>query len=90
VTEGFAFDVHARCGRARAGVVTTPRGAVPTPAFMPVGTVGAVKSADPDEVRASGASILLGNAYHLMLRPGEELIRRAGGLAAFMGWAGRP
>jgi queuine tRNA-ribosyltransferase len=88
MTDGFSFAVRATDGAARAGVLVTPRGEVPTPAFMPVGTRAAVKAVDPDEVRASGAAILLGNTYHLMLRPGEELIRRAGGLAAFMGWRG--
>jgi queuine tRNA-ribosyltransferase len=88
MTAGFAFAVHATDGAARAGTITTAHGEVPTPAFMPVGTRAVVKAVDPDEVRASGAAILLGNTYHLMLRPGEELIRRAGGLAAFMGWRG--
>ena len=88
MTHGFSFTVRTADGAARAGAIATPRGEVPTPAFMPVGTRAAVKAVDPDEVRASGASILLGNTYHLMLRPGEELIRRAGGLAAFMGWRG--
>jgi len=84
----FTFEVTRTDGEARVGTITTPRGRIPTPAFMPVGTRASVKTVDPEEVRASGASILLGNTYHLMLRPGEELIRRAGGLAAFMGWHG--
>ena len=88
MTEGFGFSLDATDGEARRGVLETPSGQVPLPAFMPVGTRGAVKAVDPDEVRASGAAILLGNTYHLMLRPGEELIQRAGGLAAFMGWSG--
>jgi queuine tRNA-ribosyltransferase len=88
MTDGFSFAVTTTDGAARTGAIATPRGAIPTPAFMPVGTRAAVKAVDPDEVRASGAAILLGNTYHLMLRPGEELIRRAGGLAAFMGWRG--
>lgn len=88
MTEGFSFTVTGTDGGARVGAITTPHGEVPTPAFMPVGTRAAVKAVDPDEVRASGAAILLGNTYHLMLRPGEELIRRAGGLATFMGWRG--
>ncbi len=88
MTEGFKFEVKATDGEARTGVVTTPRGEIPTPAFMPVGTRASVKAVSPDEVRDSGASILLGNTYHLMLRPGEGLVERAGGLAAFMGWHG--
>ena len=88
MTQGFTFKVHHTDGKARTGLISTPNGDVPTPAFMPVGTRASVKAVDPDEVRASGASILLGNTYHLMLRPGEELIQRAGGLAAFMGWHG--
>jgi queuine tRNA-ribosyltransferase len=88
MTDGFSFTVRSVDGGARCGAIATPHGEVPTPAFMPVGTRAAVKALDPDEVRASGAAILLGNTYHLMLRPGEELIRRAGGLAAFMGWRG--
>ncbi len=88
MTEAFSFEVLATDKEARTGLISTRRGIVPTPAFMPVGTRASVKAIDPDEVRASGASILLGNTYHLMLRPGEELIRNAGGLAAFMGWHG--
>jgi queuine tRNA-ribosyltransferase len=82
------FTVIARDGAARAGVLRTARGEVPTPAFMPVGTKGTVKSVDPDELRALGAGIVLGNAYHLHFRPGEELIAELGGLHAFMGWDG--
>lgn len=84
----ISLDITATDGRARAGVLETARGPVPLPAFMPVGTQAAVKAVDPEEVRRSGASILLGNSYHLMLRPGAEVIRRAGGLARFMGWHG--
>ena len=83
-----AFRVEARCGGARAGVVTTAHGVIHTPAFMPVGTHAAVRSLHPDELRHSGAEIVLCNAYHLALRPGVELIERAGGLHAFMGWGG--
>lgn len=86
MTHGFSFEILSRDGRARRGLITTPHGTVPTPAFMPVGTRASVKSLDPAEIRQTGASILLGNTYHLMLRPGEELIRRAGGLARFMAW----
>ncbi len=86
MTEGFSFEVKARSGDARRGLITTPRGEIPTPAFMPVGTRASVKGVTPEEVGKSGASILLGNTYHLMQRPGENLIREAGGLARFMGW----
>jgi len=82
----FAFDVHGRAGRARAGVFRTPHGAVETPAFMPVGTLATVKSLDPDELRASGVQMLLANAYHLSQRPGQSLVRDMGGLHRFMGW----
>jgi queuine tRNA-ribosyltransferase len=83
-----AFTLTATDGGARAGVLRTAHGEVPTPAFMPVGTKGTVKGVHPDELRALGASILLGNTYHLHLRPGEELIAELGGLHAFMGWDG--
>ena len=82
------FTVIARDGAARAGVLRTAHGEVPTPAFMPVGTKATVKSVDPDELHALGAGIVLGNAYHLHFRPGEELIADLGGLHAFMGWDG--
>jgi queuine tRNA-ribosyltransferase len=82
------FTVTATDGAARAGILQTAHGDVPTPAFMPVGTKGTVKSVDPDELRAIGTAILLGNTYHLHLRPGDELIAELGGLHAFMGWDG--
>jgi queuine tRNA-ribosyltransferase len=82
------FDVTARDGLARAGVLRTAHGEVRTPAFMPVGTKATVKAVDPDELRAVGAEIVLGNTYHLHFRPGEELIAELGGLHAFMGWDG--
>jgi queuine tRNA-ribosyltransferase len=82
------FEVTATDGAARAGVLHTVHGDVPTPAFMPVGTKASVKSLHPDEVREAGAAILLGNTYHLHFRPGEELIAELGGLHAFMGWDG--
>src|SRR5581483_4645058 len=82
------FTVVARDGAARAGVLRTAHGEVRTPAFMPVGTKATVKSVDPDELRALGADIVLGNAYHLHFRPGEELVAELGGLHAFMGWDG--
>lgn len=83
-----AFEVTARDGAARAGVLHTAHGDVRTPVFMPVGTKATVKSVDPDELRALGAQIVLANTYHLHLRPGEELIEELGGLHAFMGWDG--
>ncbi|HLY86656.1 MAG TPA: tRNA guanosine(34) transglycosylase Tgt [Gaiellaceae bacterium] len=82
------FTVTARDGSARAGVLRTAHGDVRTPAFMPVGTKATVKTLDPDELRALGAGIVLGNTYHLHFRPGEELIAELGGLHSFMGWDG--
>ncbi|MBK5927657.1 tRNA guanosine(34) transglycosylase Tgt [Rhodobaculum claviforme] len=83
---GFTYRRLACDGRARTGVITTPRGEIRTPAFMPVGTAATVKAMHPEQVRATGADILLGNTYHLMLRPGAERIARLGGLHRFMGW----
>jgi queuine tRNA-ribosyltransferase len=82
----ISFGVIARDGQARAGTLTTPHGVVETPIFMPVGTVGSVKAVGPDDLEAIGATIVLGNTYHLMLRPGSELVARHGGLHRFMGW----
>ncbi|HLX32641.1 MAG TPA: tRNA guanosine(34) transglycosylase Tgt [Gaiellaceae bacterium] len=82
------FDVTARDGAARAGILHTAHGDVRTPAFMPVGTKGTVKAVDPDELRALGAEIVLGNTYHLHFRPGEDVVAELGGLHAFMGWDG--
>ncbi|WP_313136111.1 tRNA guanosine(34) transglycosylase Tgt [Paracoccus jeotgali] len=82
----FSFTVNATDGRARTGVIDTPRGQIRTPAFMPVGTAATVKAMLPESVRATGADILLGNTYHLMLRPGAERIARLGGLHRFMNW----
>ena len=82
------FTLTATDGAARAGVLHTAHGDVATPAFMPVGTKATVKSVDPDELRKLGASIVLGNAYHLHFRPGEEVIAELGGLHRFMGWEG--
>jgi queuine tRNA-ribosyltransferase len=82
------FRVSATDGAARAGVLATARGDVPTPAFMPVGTKATVKTLHPDEVRALGASIVLANAYHLHFRPGEHVIEELGGLHAFSSWSG--
>lgn len=80
------FELHARDGNARTGVIKTPRGEIRTPAFMPVGTAGSVKAMMPESVREAGADIILGNTYHLMLRPGAERVARLGGLHKFMDW----
>ena len=82
----FCFELSATDGPARTGVIETPRGEIRTPAFMPVGTAATVKAMLPQSVRETGADILLGNTYHLMLRPGAERIARLGGLHRFMGW----
>ena len=84
----FPFDIHASEGAARTGVLRTPRGDIRTPAFMPVGTAGTVKGVYMDQVRQAGADIILGNTYHLMLRPGAERVARLGGLHKFGGWDG--
>lgn len=86
MTQRFSFDLHATDGTARTGVIHTPRGDIRTPAFMPVGTAATVKAMLPGSVRDTGADILLGNTYHLMLRPGAERIARLGGLHRFMNW----
>jgi queuine tRNA-ribosyltransferase len=82
------FEVTATDGAARAGILRTAHGDVQTPAFMPVGTKGTVKSLDPDELRTVGSQIILGNSYHLHFRPGDEVIAELGGLHAFSGWDG--
>ena len=84
----FPFDIHAREGAARSGVLKTPRGDIATPAFMPVGTAGTVKGLYMDQVQQAGSDIILGNTYHLMLRPGAERVKRLGGLHKFGGWDG--
>ena len=86
MAQRFKFQVNATDGRARTGVISTPRGDIRTPAFMPVGTAATVKAMLPESVRATGADILLGNTYHLMLRPTAERIARLGGLHRFMNW----
>jgi queuine tRNA-ribosyltransferase len=86
MAEGISFQIAARDGKARSGVISTPRGEIRTPAFMPVGTAGTVKAMLPESVRATGADILLGNTYHLMLRPTAERVDRLGGLHRFMNW----
>ncbi|HEY0625507.1 MAG TPA: tRNA guanosine(34) transglycosylase Tgt [Allosphingosinicella sp.] len=85
----FSFTISATDGAARTGVISMKRGDIRTPAFMPVGTAATVKAMKPVDVRAAGADIILGNTYHLMLRPGAERVARLGGLHRFMGW-GRP
>jgi queuine tRNA-ribosyltransferase len=82
----FGFSLLAQDGAARTGVIATPRGEIRTPAFMPVGTAATVKAMYPDQVRALGADVVLGNTYHLMLRPGPERMARLGGLHRFMNW----
>lgn len=82
----FAFALQQQGGRARAGRFTTPHGVVETPAFMAVGTLASVKSLDPEDLHAMGAQMILANAYHLHLRPGDEVVRHFGGLHRFMGW----
>lgn len=82
----FSFTLHSTDGAARAGVISTPRGEIRTPAFMPVGTAGTVKAMFLEDVRATGADIILGNTYHLMLRPGAERVAALGGLHRFMNW----
>jgi queuine tRNA-ribosyltransferase len=82
----FAFTIHATDGKARTGTIAMRRGEIRTPAFMPVGTAATVKAMKPESVRATGADIILGNTYHLMLRPGAERVARLGGLHRFMNW----
>src|ERR1700741_2287617 len=82
----FDFTIHATDGKARTGTIAMRRGTIRTPAFMPVGTAATVKAMKPADVHAGGADIILGNTYHLMLRPGAERVARLGGLHGFMGW----
>jgi queuine tRNA-ribosyltransferase len=84
----FSYEIDARAGRARAGRFATPHGVVATPAFMAVGTAATVKALDPEDLRAIGAQMILANAYHLHLRPGDDVIRELGGLHRFMAWDG--
>jgi queuine tRNA-ribosyltransferase len=88
VTAPFSFKLLAKDGDARLGEISTPRGVIRTPAFMPVGTAATVKAVFLDDVKKAGADVILGNTYHLMLRPGAERIARLGGLHHFMGWNG--
>src|SRR5438270_8515917 len=82
----FAFTIAATDGAARSGTISMRRGEIRTPAFMPVGTAATVKAMRPEEVRGAGADIILGNTYHLTLRPGAERVAKLGGLHRFMGW----
>ena len=86
----FSFSIDAECpgSWARAGTIQTPHGTILTPIFMPVGTQATVKSVSPEELREAGAMIILANTYHLMLRPGSQLIQEFGGLHSFMHWDG--
>ncbi len=88
MSEAFSFDLHKTCARskARRGTVHTPHGDIRTPVFMPVGTLATVKAMTPNELEDLGADIILSNTYHLHLRPGEDLVREAGGLHRFMAW----
>lgn len=86
MTSRFDFTIHATDGKSRTGTIAMQRGDIRTPAFMPVGTAATVKAMKPADVRSSGADIILGNTYHLMLRPGAERVARLGGLHGFMGW----
>jgi queuine tRNA-ribosyltransferase len=86
MNERFRFTIHATDGKARNGAISMLRGEIRTPAFMPVGTAATVKAMKPESVRATGADIILGNTYHLMLRPGAERVARLGGLHKFMNW----
>src|ERR687893_933034 len=86
MTESFTFTVTKNDGAARCGEIRMPRGVIRTPAFMPVGTAGTVKAMYPEQVKALGADVVLGNTYHLMLRPGAERVAALGGLHKFMNW----
>ena len=88
MTESFTFTLTGTDGAARSGEIRMPRGVIRTPAFMPVGTAATVKAMYPEQVKALGADVVLGNTYHLMLRPGAERVARLGGLHAFMNWPG--
>ncbi len=88
MVDQFRFQLNASDGAARTGVISTPRGEIRTPAFMPVGTAATVKAMHPEHVKATGADIILGNTYHLMLRPSAERVASLGGLHKFMCWDG--
>jgi queuine tRNA-ribosyltransferase len=86
MSDGFQFEVSGRAGHARRGRILTPRGVIDTPAFMPVGTAASIKGLTPDQVETTGTQIILANTYHLMLRPGAEVVEQLGGLHRFMNW----
>src|SRR3954471_21361098 len=86
MSDSFSFAVSKTAGTARTGEIRMPRGVIRTPAFMPVGTAATVKAMYPEQVKALGADVVLGNTYHLMLRPGAERVARLGGLHKFMNW----
>ena len=88
MTNSFSFSVKAVSGKARRGELKTKHGTIQTPCFMPVGTAATVKAMHLEDVKKSGAEIILGNTYHLMLRPGEDVIEKMGGLHKFMNWGG--
>src|ERR687883_1234960 len=88
MSDTFTFTISKSDGAARTGEIRMPRGVIRTPAFMPVGTAGTVKAMYPDQVKALGADVVLGNTYHLMLRPGAERVARLGGLHRLMDWHG--
>ena len=88
MSRDFAFHIETSDGSARRGTFSTPHGAVETPAFMAVGTLATVKTLDPQDLKSAGAQMILSNAYHLHLRPGDEIVREMGGLHRFMGWDG--
>src|SRR3954466_4824196 len=88
MTNSFSFAIESADGRRGRGVFTTPHGIVETPMFMPVGTLATVKALDPDDLTAAGAQMILSNAYHLHLRPGDDLVREMGGLHRFVQWNG--
>ena len=84
----FSFKVLNKNNKARVGKIITPRGIIDTPAFMPVGTLGTVKGVFPQDLKKTKSQIILGNTYHLMLRPGTKIIEKFGGLHKFMNWSG--
>lgn len=86
--ESFSFSIETRDGKARTGTLTTPHGVIATPAFVPVGTKAGVKGILPEQLAQLGAQVVLANTYHLYLQPGEDVVKQAGGLGAFMGWNG--
>src|SRR5688500_15452874 len=88
MTDNFSFEIEARSGDARVGLCKTPHGLVDTLAFMPVGTLATVTALDADDLTTMGASMILANAYHLHLRPGDDIVREMGGLHQFMRWDG--